>query len=68
MLVQAGFQINELGHKLGLDDSVLELVYNTIKHIICEYSGLLQGRHLDQLIMCSMYVVGLTQKTGIKFQ
>ena len=68
MLLQTGFQINELGHKLGLEEGVLELVYDTMKHIICEEPGMLEGRHLDQLILCGMYVVGLMQKTGVKFQ
>lgn len=39
-----------------------------MKHIISESTDLLLNRHIDQLIMCTMYAVNKKEKLDIKFQ
>ena len=67
LLHQTAFQIRQLGGHLKLEEGVLEEVYGIMKQIITERMEVLEGRHLDQLIMCSIFAVSKKQKIDLRF-
>jgi hypothetical protein len=57
VLHQIVYQIYQLSVGLGLDERVGDLVLTTVKYVLTSQPQLLVNRHLDQIILCSMYAV-----------
>ena len=50
--------IFELANELNInDESIKEKIWETMKYCLSSESQLLMGRHIDQLILCSIYAV-----------
>jgi hypothetical protein len=53
-LSHAALRILELSDALRLEDSVKEEVWTATKHALSDHTELLIGRHIDQVIICSI--------------
>ena len=49
--------ISELCKYLGVDEAVSEMIWATTKVLLAQESDLLVGRHLDQIVICTIYGV-----------
>jgi len=49
--------------KLGLGDDIRNQVWTTIKYCLAENNSILRNRHLDQVILCSIYSICKVNKT-----
>lgn len=54
--------------QLNLPDKISEGVWSCLKHIISNETDLLMNRHLDQLILSSVYSVSKVFQQQLKFQ
>jgi hypothetical protein len=61
VLSLSAHRVLELGEQLKLGDSVKELIWQTVKHALSEHTELLMDRHLDQVILCTVYGVSKLQ-------
>ena len=68
LLCHAAFQLNNICHELHLSDPLSESIWKILKHIISFEPDLIIGRHVDQLIMCSVYCVGKLTKFNMRFK
>lgn len=50
-------RIHTLCTHLNFSDRQMEFVWEIVKYLVCEQIDLLIGRHLDHLIICSIYAV-----------
>ena len=50
-------RIHNLCSLLKLSEKQKEFVWIIMKHVICEHVDLLQDRHLDLMIICSIYIM-----------
>jgi len=57
VLSQAAHRILELSEHLGLSDIVREEIWSAMKHALSEQTELMINRHLDQVILCTVYSV-----------
>jgi hypothetical protein len=57
VLSHAAHRIVELSDALGLEESVREEIWQATKHALSDHTELLIGRHIDQLICCSIFGV-----------
>ncbi|XP_017779685.1 PREDICTED: retinoblastoma-like protein 2 [Nicrophorus vespilloides] len=54
----AGVRMDFLCNKMGItDDDLRKKIWTVFEHSIREQTELLKGRHLDQLLMCAVYVI-----------
>jgi len=62
-------RVFELSELLGLNDSIKEQIWTVMKCLLSMETHLLVNRHLDQMIMCSIYGVSKIQseELGITF-
>jgi hypothetical protein len=66
-LHQTAYQIQNLGSHLKHSDQIIECVYEIMKHIYVECPKILYCRHIDQLIICSFFVMSKKEKLPTKF-
>ena len=62
----AANSVQALCHHLRIDERVSEIIWSIIKVCLSQEIDLLIGRHLDQLIMCSIYGICKVQPGCIK--
>ena len=66
----AASQVYDLCHFMAIDDGVTEKIWSVLKALLALETDLLVGRHLDILIMCTIYGVcrvhpGCRKKSGV---
>ena len=57
----ASKRLADLGDQLRLPEQVKQHVYDMVVRVLYEHSNLMYNRHLDQVILCSLYGVCKTQ-------
>ena len=68
VLRQAATQMYHLASGLRLSEDVIEEIWSLVKYVFTEKINLLIGRHLDNIIFCSIYVICKISKLNIKFK
>jgi retinoblastoma-like protein 1 len=53
----AAIRIRSLCERLQLSQQVLVRVYSLVQQILIQQTGLFFNRHIDQIILCSIYGV-----------
>jgi retinoblastoma-like protein 1 len=53
----AAIRIKGLCEKMNLHQQTVECVYSLVQHIINHHTALFFNRHVDQIILCSIYGV-----------
>ena len=67
VLTLTAHKIMELCDRLGLQEINKEHIWTSMKHVLSEKTEMLTNRHLDQLILCTIYGVCKTQQLSISF-
>jgi len=68
VLHHTALQIFQLGERLQLKEKVVEQVWNIIKYVLASETTLLIDRHIDQLILSTVYGVCKILHEPYKFQ
>jgi len=68
VLHHTALQIFQLGERLQLKEKVIEQVWNVIKYVLSSETTLLIDRHVDQLILSTVYGVCKILHEPYKFQ
>jgi retinoblastoma-like protein 1 len=59
----AHMRLNHLCHGLGIGEETFKRkIWTLFEHVLKSYTDLMKDRHLDQILMCSMYIVWKLQK------
>ena len=53
----ASVRLRDLCERLDVDDALRSQTWTCFEHVLMEHVELLQDRHLDQIVMCSIYVM-----------
>jgi retinoblastoma-like protein 1 len=53
----AAESLSDLCQKIGITDEISEMIWSVVKVLLSQETDMLYNRHLDQLIMCSIYGV-----------
>ncbi|KAF6079216.1 RB transcriptional corepressor like 2 [Phyllostomus discolor] len=64
----AGVRLRDLCIKLDISDSLRLKIWTCFEFSIVQCSGLMMDRHLDQLLMCAIYVMAKVTKDDRSFQ
>jgi hypothetical protein len=67
VLSQTAHRIMELCDRMGLPETLKESVWTAIKYLLSEKTELLINRHLDQMIVCTIYSVAKLNKIPLTF-
>lgn len=62
VLSYSGFKITQICNSLEIDQSIQEKIWSTFKFFLSEKTENIIGRHLDQIITCSIYSVCKNEK------
>lgn len=62
VLSYSGFKITQICNSLDIDQAVQEKIWSTFKYFLSEKTENIIGRHLDQVITCSIYSVCKNEK------
>lgn len=68
ILKLAAIRIRSLCERLGLPQQILEHVYFLIQQILNQRTSLFYNRHIDQLILCSIYGVNKIMNVDLTFK
>ncbi|CAD5177634.1 unnamed protein product [Musa acuminata subsp. malaccensis] len=68
ILKLAAIRIKSLGEKLQLSQQILEYVYRMFQQILCQRTSLFFNRHIDQIILCSLYGVAKVCRVDLTFK
>lgn len=68
VLYLAASRIQEMCTRLLLPTTLRQQVWECLKVVIYQHAQLLQGRHLDQLIMCTVYGVCKVNQRHVTFR
>lgn len=55
VLYVASLRVHSLCTHLGVNDGTAEMIWSVLQVLLSQETDLLIGRHLDQLIMCTIY-------------
>ncbi|UYV63281.1 RBL1 [Cordylochernes scorpioides] len=65
----AGVRLRDLCERLGVtSEEMRQKIWTCLEHSIVSHTELMKGRHLDQLIMCSVYIISKVLKEEQSFQ
>lgn len=53
----ASVRLRDLCHKLDISDDLRKKIWTCFEFSLVHCSDLMKGRHLDQLLMCAVYVM-----------
>ncbi len=67
MYYLASVRLSDLCERLRMEERGKQDVWTMLEHAIRTLPRLLCGRHLDQILMCCLYVVGKLNKMDIPF-
>ena len=62
VLSYSGFKITQICNSLDIDQGIQEKIWSTFKYFLSEKTENIIGRHLDQIITCSVYSVCKNEK------
>ncbi|KRW99451.1 Cyclin-like protein [Pseudocohnilembus persalinus] len=68
LLHQCAYTIWSICEQQGIKDQIQENIWATVKHIIANETELLINRHLEQIILCTIYSISKIHKQDVKFQ
>ena len=68
MLLHTALEVHFICQSLKLSDQFNEHIWSTMKYILSSEPQLLIGRHLHQLIICSVYGICKVFNQPLKFQ
>uniref|UniRef100_A0A7R9UDJ7 Retinoblastoma-associated protein A-box domain-containing protein n=2 Tax=Pinguiococcus pyrenoidosus TaxID=172671 RepID=A0A7R9UDJ7_9STRA len=57
VLAASAARLYALTRQLALDDLLVDQIWTLLKHCIFEHHGLLRGRHIDTMLLSSIYAV-----------
>lgn len=63
----AGARLDHLCKKLDIEKELQIKIWTTFEHVLRNITELLKDRHLDQLLMCSVYVICKVTDRDINF-
>lgn len=61
-----GEHLRELCRTLQLSDELRLKIWTCFEHSLVHYTDLMVDRHLDQLLLCSIYIIAKVSKTQSK--
>ncbi|CAB3999055.1 retinoblastoma 1, partial [Paramuricea clavata] len=64
----ASVRLRDLCLKLNIKEDLRGKIWTCFEHSLMNATELMKDRHLDQILMCSMYVMGKVTNSEIKFQ
>ena len=64
----ASLRLRELSEKLDIDLELMSRIWTCFEYCIQNHTELLKDRHLDQIIMCSVYVLAKVTGKNKSFQ
>ncbi|XP_028391773.1 LOW QUALITY PROTEIN: retinoblastoma-like protein 2 [Dendronephthya gigantea] len=64
----ASVRLRDLCLKLNIKDDLRGKIWTCFEHSLMSSTELMKDRHLDQILMCSIYVMGKVANSEIKFQ
>jgi transcription initiation factor TFIIIB Brf1 subunit/transcription initiation factor TFIIB len=67
VLAHAALRIMELGQNLNLIDSIKEEIWEAMKQVLSNQTEILINRHMDQIIVCTIYGVCKAKQLHITF-
>jgi hypothetical protein len=67
VLAHAALRIMELGQNLNLIDSIKEEIWEDMKQVLSNQTEILVNRHVDQIIVCTIYGVCKAKQLHITF-
>jgi retinoblastoma-like protein 1 len=68
VLILAAVRIRNLCERLGQSQQLVERVYGVFQHTLQRETSLFFNRHIDQLILCSIYGVCKVSKVTVTFR
>ncbi|CAM6073864.1 unnamed protein product [Sphagnum tenellum] len=68
VLILAAVRIRNLCERLGQSQQLVERVYGVFQHTLQRQTSLFFNRHIDQLILCSIYGVCKVSKVTVTFR
>ncbi|KAM3919738.1 retinoblastoma-like protein 2 [Leptodactylus fuscus] len=63
----ASVRLRDLCHKLDISDELRKKIWTCFEFSLVHCADLMKGRHLDQLLMCAVYVMAKVTKEDISF-
>ncbi|XP_077144321.1 retinoblastoma-like protein 2 isoform X1 [Ranitomeya variabilis] len=63
----ASVRLRDLCHKLEISDDLRKKIWTCFEFSLVHCSDLMRGRHLDQLLMCAVYVMAKVTKDDTSF-
>ncbi|XP_073432298.1 retinoblastoma-like protein 2 isoform X2 [Dendrobates tinctorius] len=63
----ASVRLRDLCHKLEISDDLRKKIWTCFEFSLVHCSDLMKGRHLDQLLMCAVYVMAKVTKDDTSF-
>ncbi|XP_073392404.1 retinoblastoma-related protein-like isoform X2 [Physcomitrium patens] len=67
-LVLAGVRIRTVCERIGQPQHLIERVYKVFQHTLHHETSLFFNRHIDQLVLCTIYGVCKVSKVEVKFR
>jgi hypothetical protein len=64
----AHLRLDFLCHTLEIAEDVKRKIWTAFEYTIRQQTDLMKDRHLDQLLMCSLYIVCKVRKTYFNFE
>jgi hypothetical protein len=53
----SAYRLKQLGKKIQIDENLMEHIWVALKHCLSHMTNLLKNRHLDQIIICTIFGV-----------
>uniref|UniRef100_A0A7E4UQI1 CULLIN_2 domain-containing protein n=1 Tax=Panagrellus redivivus TaxID=6233 RepID=A0A7E4UQI1_PANRE len=63
----AALHLNDLCDRVRMDEKGRRRAWTLFEHILCSETRLMHGRHIDQNIMCCLYIVSKASALSINF-
>lgn len=63
----AAIRLNDICERVRLDEKSRQRVWTLFEHVLRTETSLMAGRHLDQNLMCCLYVISKIGKQDISF-
>lgn len=54
----ASVRMQDLCYQLSInDEDILRKIWTCFEHVIIEHTDMMRDRHLDQILMCTIYII-----------
>jgi len=64
----ASLRLSDLCERLRVGDSLKHPSWAMFDHVLRKNTEMMRGRHLDQILMCSLYIIAKVSKQDVSFQ